>query len=61
MNELLNVLSFYADKKNYYYDKDDYCGDNDIRIYKDNGSKARKILKKLVKEELSRAGIENNL
>lgn len=54
LDELVNVLSFYADKENYF-------GDLNNNIKTDNGKQARKILKKLVKEYLDREGIKNNL
>jgi len=57
LDELFKVLCFYADNENYCFDDDG----GPARIVGDAGRKARKILKKLVKEELNRAGIENNL
>jgi len=44
LNELFDVLSFYADKENYY--------SLPTPVLNDNGKKARKILKRLLKEQL---------
>lgn len=46
LSELLEVLSFYADKKNHC----EYGYLRDIPIDTDRGLKARKILKKIVNE-----------
>lgn len=59
LDELFKVLSFYADKDHYDWDM---CGGfNKPKTAVDCGSKARKILKKLVKETLNKEGIRNNL
>ena len=55
MDELFNILSFYADKENYNW----WNNAMELsKIGKDSGLKARKILLKLVKENLNEQGIE---
>lgn len=61
LDELFNVLSFYAEKNNYDKSRELNDGCMMTRIFIDKGSKARKILKRLLKEELNLAGIKNNL
>ena len=61
LDELLNVLSFYADKSNYSSTYDEKLNYIPMPILEDLGGKSRKILKKLVKETLDKEGIKNNL
>ncbi len=56
MDELFYVLSFYAEKDNYFWTNE--YGQDISEIEQDGGLKARKLLKKLVKENLNAAGIK---
>lgn len=57
LDELFEVLSFYAEKEN--YDDIEYLACSNIFI--DKGIKARKILKRLLVEELDKNDIIHNL
>ena len=58
MDELFKCLSYYANKKN-YRNKEGWP--EFYNIIKDDGLKARRILKRLVKETLDNNDIKNNL
>ena len=56
LDELFECLCFYSEKENFYINDGGLS-----KIICDNGSKARKILKKLIKETLDKEGIENKI